>query len=301
MSAARKFWVVAASLGLLMLAPAVMAGPARFTTIDYPGAVATYTLGINPAGDIVGGYVDAETEHGFVLRSGTFTPFDYPGSVWTEAEAITPEGEVLGQYGLSDNTTHGFLLRKGAFHPVDVPEQPSDEGLPNTMPVKISPEGTIVGCYHESTPDGSTILSTMYGFVMTGDRVISFPLAGSMNNGVNPAGDVTGILFVGTAVPSSYVMNKKGKKDVTTWFQFPGSKATQAWDINSKGVIVGFHRDATGVHGFVREREQMTSFDVPGSIATRAYGINAPGDIIGYYSDSTGDHGFLLSGRGPAK
>lgn len=60
--------------------------------------------------------------------------------------------------------------------------------------------------------------------------------------------------------------------------------------------IVGFHRDATGIHGFVRRREDMTSFDVPGATATYGNGINTQGDIVGYFIDSTGGyHGFLWS------
>jgi hypothetical protein len=41
----------------------------RFTTIDFPGAVATDLNDINPSGDIVGQYADSDgNEHGFILR-----------------------------------------------------------------------------------------------------------------------------------------------------------------------------------------------------------------------------------------
>src|SRR5262249_60528628 len=40
----------------------------RFTTIDFPGSVATDLNDINPSGDIVGQYADSDgNEHGFIL------------------------------------------------------------------------------------------------------------------------------------------------------------------------------------------------------------------------------------------
>jgi hypothetical protein len=293
MTFAQKLRFGLLTICILALAPTAFAGPPRFTTIDYPGAVATFAFGINPAGDLVGGYYDnSYNEHGFVLHKGQFVSFDYPGAVWSEGEAITPQGDILGQYGLPDNTVHGFLLRRGGFIPVDVPNQANDVGLPNTMPVHISPSGSIMGCYHQSEPDGSVNLDTMYGFEMNAHGITSFWEARSMHNGINPASDVVGILYSADGkVHQSYVI----KDGVTSWFQFPGSIATQAWDISPTGVMVGFHRNATGVHGFVRRGEDMTSFDVPGASATYPFGVNAIGDITGYFNDATGSHAFLLS------
>jgi uncharacterized membrane protein len=297
MTKTQELSVVTLALCLLTLAP-VVAGPAHFTSINYPGAISTFAYGINPAGDIVGGYVDSlNHEHGFVLSAGSFTSFDWPGSTWTEGWGINPQGDIVGQYGRFENgfnTVHGFLLRDGTFYPIDVP------GQPNTMPVKISPEGTIVGCYHVGNSNGSTQLNTMYGFVLDAAGVTSLSMNRTMNNGINPAGDVVGLYYSPTTgrVEQSYLI----RNDVLTWFQFPGSVATLAWDVSPTGTIVGFHRSSlTGplqFHGLVVERGEMTSFDVPGATATRAYGINAAGDIVGYYGDATGNHGFLLTKRG---
>jgi uncharacterized membrane protein len=279
----------------LMLAVGVAAysGP-RFTTIDFPGAVTTVANGINPAGDIVGAFVDSSgEEHGFLIRAGSFTSFDYPGSVWTEAWGINPQGDIVGQYGLSDNTVHGFLLRDGNLYPVDVP------GQPNTMPVGISPNGTIVGCYHVGTPSGGTILNTMFGFVMDSEGVTSYPMARTMHNGIDPSGDITGNHADPTTgrFINSYVIHD----GVTSWFTFPGSRITRAWDISATGDVVGFYQDSSlHFHGFLLRHDELTSIDVdlPGVTATRAFGINAEGDIVGFYSDATGVHGFLRSRRG---
>ncbi len=292
MTASRKFWA-ALTVCLLALAPAALAGPPQFTTVDYPGAIATFALGINPAGDIVGAWDDSSgSEHGFVLRAGAFASFDYPGAVWTDAYAITPQGDIVGQYGLPDNTTHGFLLRNGEFYPVDVPG-PSDLGKPNTMPFGISPDGTIVGCYHQSTASGSTVAGTMRGFALTPAGVVFNPLAGTMHLGINPSGDITGYSVDGR----SYVLSN----GATSWFTVPGALLTRALGISATGDIVGWYKDAAGkFHGFQLHQGAAVPIDVdlPGVTQTRASGINAVGDIVGYYRDTTGVHGFLLTKRG---
>src|SRR5947208_13054762 len=157
--------------------------PGTFTTIDYPGAVFTQALGINPRGDIVGSYVDSgNVEHGFLLRNGAFTSFDYPTAVWTEGWGILPSGDIVGQYGLPDKTTHGFRLRKGTFTAIDVPNQP------NTMPAKINPDGTIVGCYHVNNSNGGTNANTMYGFAMAlGGLMTCQSLLSTMHHNVDSA------------------------------------------------------------------------------------------------------------------
>ena len=269
---------------VLALVPLPAAGQAQFTTIDYPGADATYALGINPAGDIVGAFEDASGYHGFVFRNGNFSSFDYPDATWTEPRGISPQGDVVGMYGLSDNTVHGFLLRDGVLSNIDVPAQP------NTMPIKISPNGTIVGCYHVSTPAGATILNTMYGFTRSANgAVTSFPLERTMHNGVNASGDIAGIYFDPAGPVYSYAI----RGGVMTTFAVPGSVTTRAWDISATGAIVGWHRNPTGFHGFLLRDGAFTSIDVPGAALTQAFGINPAGQIVGYFIDGTGAHGFL--------
>jgi hypothetical protein len=58
---------------LLLLAVRLVAVAAQgtFTTIDVPGAISTNVTGINPGGDIVGGYISAgSVGHGFLLSKG---------------------------------------------------------------------------------------------------------------------------------------------------------------------------------------------------------------------------------------
>ena len=84
-----------------------------FISFDFPGAVSTQANGINPAGNIVGYYADAEgTNHGFLLSKGAFTRIDVPGSIFTNPGGINPAGEIVGGYVDSNGTGRGFLLSK---------------------------------------------------------------------------------------------------------------------------------------------------------------------------------------------
>lgn len=306
MNTSNSFWRVVLVVCLFAFASVAVAKPERLTTIDYPGAVHTYALGINPAGDIVGAYVDTlGREHGFALRNGQFISFDWPGSTWTDGYGINPRGDIVGQYGWIENgikTTHGFLLKDGALFPVDVP------GQQNTMPFKINPEGMIVGCNHTNlTAAGAIDISKMYGFTLDAAGATSQTIVRSMNLGVNPAGDVVGYYFgTPSAIPSSraewsYLI----RNGVTTWFQYPGAFATLATDISPSGTIVGRYRLQTPAtfHGFVLEDDVFESFDVPGATQTFPFSVSATGDIVGYYVVGAGSaavaHGFLLSRRGP--
>src|SRR5580700_9804702 len=94
-----------------------------YTTIDYPGAIAT-TLngGPNPEGTNIGSYTDTSgVTHGFVLEKGVFTSFDPPGSTSTTPNWISPQGVIVGGYVDAGGTNHGFILDGGKFTTVDFP------------------------------------------------------------------------------------------------------------------------------------------------------------------------------------
>src|ERR1039457_1726381 len=102
-------WVLLAMIGV---AGSARASTPVLTEFDVPGAgvdvqQGTYPLGINPAGVIVGYYVDAsDICHGFVrLTDGTITTFDAPGAstVETTAQAINPSGTVTGFFQDTNN------------------------------------------------------------------------------------------------------------------------------------------------------------------------------------------------------
>ena len=99
---------------LLGFSPAAPNEPS-FTTIDFPGATFTVAFAINPAGEInpagqiVGLYFDAnDVGHGFLLSNGSFTTIDPAGATFAAAEGINPAGQIVGEYDDANGVKHGF-------------------------------------------------------------------------------------------------------------------------------------------------------------------------------------------------
>ena len=81
-------------------------------TIDCPGATFTFLSGIDPQGQMVGGYGTVDGNgHGALVKNGNCIAVDIAGGTNTYANGINPEGDIVGRYTGSDNIVHGFLLR----------------------------------------------------------------------------------------------------------------------------------------------------------------------------------------------
>ena len=271
-----------------------------FTEIHVPGARSTFAFGINPAGHVVGSYVDNATparEHGFVLRDGVFSTIDFPGARYTVARGINPRGDIVGDYALPGEppvNSHGFLLTaEGSFVRVDAPPHTS------TIAQRILPNGAILGCRHDSDR-----MSTMRGILI--DRaggIEELDEFGSMHNGATPDRRLVVGLYMNMMVPGGrtegYVVDDGDFEP----FVFPGSDATQAWDINPRGEIVGFYRTGTAFRGFMRRGDEYFSIAYPGATATRAFGVNPQGDVVGWHTTTvptggTVSRAFLATSRG---
>jgi len=169
-------------------------GNGTFTTIDFPGAIATEALAINPSGVIVGDFHDPATGFlGFIrtpdgtlrvinpnagspaginpagvvtgaaadgsggyVRSpdGTFILFSPPGSASTSPFAINSEGAITGYY-CDAAGCHGFVRSpQGAITGFDPP------GSTFTLAVAINPSGVITGAFLDSS-------GASHGFIRT--------------------------------------------------------------------------------------------------------------------------------------
>ena len=254
----------------------------EYAEIVVPGAVLTNAQGINAGGDVVGFYRDAAAKvRGFVWKGGEVTAIEYPGAVLTEARGISPSGRIVGTYRMPGEpgvNVHGFLLEPdGTFINVDYP------GHTNTIPQRILPDGTILGCRHDHD-----LMETMRGVMILPDGSATETDAfASMHNGATPSGRMIVGLFMNmmTNRTESYVI----ENGEFTEFIVPGSNQTSAWDVNPRGEIVGVYRDAANrIHGFLRTGGHYRSVDVPGATITRVFGINAGGDLVGNFVDSTG-------------
>ena len=289
------------------------------TTIHYPGSTSTAARGLNNSGEIVGTYactasctnpVTGETitagTHGFLLQDGIYTRIDVPGGTSTIARGISEQGAIVGHYNVG-SVTHGFEYVDGNYvHPIDVPADLFDHPgstLRDTLLIRISPQGDVVGCFHED----NIAMTTMHGWLWRngtftvlstphspGDTVSRDP--DTMNNGIAPTGEVVGY-YASSGV--SYVAVNNAIADT---FTFDGNLFTLAYDVNPRGDIVGVYgvNQANTVgspvspRGFLRTKDgAYRSLEVDGASSTQVFGINSIRDIVGQYTDATGTHGFV--------
>lgn len=269
--------LLTAALFVLTLVAPVSAQEREFSTIAPAGARSSTAFGINARGDVVGTFVDQSlVQHGFLLsKNGEFTVIDFPGARGTVARGISPDGDIIGNYSLPGDSSvlgsRGFLLtKKGEFGNVHYP------GHTWETLHRILPDGTILGCYHDTDQ-----MTTMRGVIIGRDGASEIDAFGSMNNGATPdLRLMVGFWFNMMDNQSQGYMIENG---VFTSFMVPGSNATNAWDVNSDGAIVGVYSVGPTVRGFVKTGETYTTIHYPGSTVTRAFGINSRGDIVGNY------------------
>ena len=245
-----------------------------------------------------------------MLRNGKLTTVDAPFSILTQIRGINERGDVVGTFipiqnvGAPGGGFRGLVIRNGGpLTTVDF--QPTHF---NTILMRITPNGTIIGCYHDigiaSGPQDS-----MHGItispngVMTSidDEVHGVQFGGGMhtgtaNNGKKKAG------FLWDHDPRfNRSRGYEIEKDKFVLFDVPGSLYTQAWDVNNSGDIVGMYGDGDVVadahlraRGFLKSNDTYQSIVYPGAVDTRAFGINPARDIVGSYVSKDGHtHGFV--------
>ena len=284
---------VAVAFAMLSIAAAQ-----QYTTIDFPGAIATDIAGgPNPQGTSVGFQQDTSgVLHGFTLtKQGVFTSFDPPGSTFTVAFFIDPQGVIVGEYFDSSFVSHGFILDGGKYTSVNVP------GAAGTGLGGINPSGEISGFTCSDPACGLTGFPNMnHSFVESKNGVFTI---------FDPPGATSSI--AGTGNPSGAVVggytNNGGSTCITecqgyllehgtfTTINFPQSTFTSLSGVNAPGDIVGAYVDAAGVfHSFLLSKGVYESFDPPGAAFSLASGINPGGIIGGVYVDSAGvEHGYI--------
>src|SRR5579872_1635777 len=274
----------------------------NFRSLDIPGAGSTSALGINPEGDIVGRYVVGSAGHGFLLSKGVVTNIDPPYGIsgTSAAWGINPEGDIVGLYTDHGTIAGGDALRTraflrdtaGNFTRIDFP------GAENTFAIKISSTGQVVGCYHHQNADFAVSGGgTMHGYVYQNGSYQSFPVPGTMHNGITPDGRIiVGVWFPTPAEFHAY----KVQDGVYALLELPSYVVlSDARDVNPSGEIVGYFLDSSGKHhGFLLTRAGFTTIDFPGAnvALTNAWGIDPEGNIVGIYITTDGHtHGFVAT------
>jgi probable HAF family extracellular repeat protein len=269
---------------------------ARYTQVDYPGAVLTEIAGgPNLQGTSVGAYelTSGGAFHGFArTANGVFTPIDVPGATSTVPSFINLEGVIVGSYTDSTGTSHGFVLNGGKYTTVNYPD-----AIGSALS-SINDLGEMSGFYCSDIACDAS--ATFHSFVLSRSGVFtSFDppgATGSEPSTVSLLGVVVGS-YDTVEEPTCatqclvYVLSF-GKYTILS---YPGSSFTFAGGANVFNTVAGIYFDSAGNgHGFLESNGNYTSFDYPGASFTEGSGINALGVVVGLFTDSSGNtHGFV--------
>ena len=249
----------------------VRAANGTFTQIDAPDAgtgpfpQGTFPsnitpMGINPAGAIIGFYVDVSSvQHGFVRApNGIITEFDPTGSIFTDPNAINAVGAITGFYFDANFVGHGFLRTPdGTITSFDAPGADHTPGSGNgTFGVGLTPNGEIEGVDVD-------VNGVLHGFVRsTNGTFITYDAPGAgtgagqgtLPESNNTPGAITGQFIDGNFVNHAFVRSNQG---TFSTFDVPGmgtgeGQGTIPVDNNDLGAIVGEAIDGGNViHGFL--------------------------------------------------
>lgn len=162
----------------------------------------------------------------------------------TPTFSINDKGAITGFYDDANQTGHGFVrAADGTITTFD----PS--GSTRTEGDAINDKGVIAGSYLDT--EGG-----WHGYVRAADGTITaFDPAESATfvQGINEKGAISGLYYDENSVGHGFVRSANGK---ITRFSAPNANLTEAWHINSNGVIAGwwyrnFNSDA---HGFLSSK-----------------------------------------------
>jgi hypothetical protein len=280
--------LTAASVLFAVLAIAVPAARSQtFTSFDPPGSILTSTVSINPAGQIVGTYLDANfVTHGFVrAANGAITSFDAPGAgVATFPVAITPQGSIVGTYLDANFATQIFLRAKdGTFTTLEIPSP----GAIFFGELVANLAGGIAGEYIDSNGNPSVFLRSPSGNFTLFELPPAFEPSFFAPNiaALTPGGTILGNYIDANFGVHGWLRTIDGK---FTTFDAPNGGAfffgAAPTSINDSGIVAGFYSDAnSGLRGFLRASNGVFStFATPqlGSFGGAA-SINSSGAVAG--------------------
>ena len=256
-----------------------------FESIDLPGTEFLALTASSDFGDYAGytRSTDGEKEVGFTFIDGVFTTYDFPGSQKTHFYALGNDGRAAGHYQDSDGLYHGVIVENGELRQYDFPDAVQTEiygisdvtgaltgnfvdasgvhrgysgdetvefpGAAETHAHFVNASGGMVGSYVDADGIFHPYVRTPEGRFVSLDLPNAEALEYFFLHGINDARIVVARSKRVGSVPRTYVGTfQEGLQEFTV----PGSIATDGWNINQDGSIVGHYDSADGRrHGFI--------------------------------------------------
>ena len=112
------------------------------STIYQPGSTETKTLGLNDAGQVVGGFRGMGGSHAYVGDTSVLMAISVPGATATpQASGINSSGNIVGNF-MAGGVARGFLDTSGAG-------RQSTSGSSGTQALGVNDAGQIVGSFSD--------------------------------------------------------------------------------------------------------------------------------------------------------
>ncbi|HTZ98108.1 MAG TPA: hypothetical protein VMB18_17025 [Terriglobales bacterium] len=168
-----------------------------YTTVSYPGALASGLSSINDLGEMSGFYCSdlacdsSAVFHSFVLsRTGVFTSFDPPGATGSEPSTVSLLGVVVGSYDTIEEPTCTtqclvYVLSQGRYATLSYP------GALFTFAGGGNVWNAVTGIYFDSSGNG-------HGFLENNGIYTSFDYPGASfteATGINALGVTVGVFI----------------------------------------------------------------------------------------------------------
>jgi probable HAF family extracellular repeat protein len=243
-----------------------------------PGQVENIAVGINAQGDIVG-HDQTGRARAFLYRNGVLQELNTPAG-GTQVSAINDVGQVVGFA-----PGGAFVWHNGVTTPLPTSGAPAAE----SQPYAINNAGQIVGRVANEAALWSNGQLQRLGVLARGPGGLAYSTAHAINEQGHIVGSsTTAVLF---PYPHAFLRANGSMTDLGT---LPGDNQSEAFDINSRGEVVGYSTVMSGGIGstvypdraFLYHEGQiqdLNSLISPNSgwVLRRAHKINDNGVIIG--------------------
>src|SRR6266704_2486561 len=209
--------------GFLKFSNTPLIGPQPTITIfDAPGAgtgpgQGTLPFAINPAGTVLGYYIDAgDARHGFLrTRGGAITTFDAPnagtgpgqGTIVFSVDCLNPAGAITATSLDASDVYHGVLRAPdGTITTFDAPGAGTGPGQ-GTVPENISTPGVVTGNYVDASDVNHGFVRAKHGAITTFDvpGAGTGPGQGTIPFCNNPVDAITGVYIDASDVDHGFL------------------------------------------------------------------------------------------------
>lgn len=204
----------------------------NFSFFTFPGSSATTAGNINNNSQIVGSFVKAGFEHGFVVHNGNFQQIDVPfANSGTLATSIDNKGNIVGFFfEAGTNLPRGFLRQtNGTFTKFTFPGSVSSEAT------GINVNSIIVGKYQLGD-----VMGLDHGFMVRNGSFmnIDFPTAvNTRPSGINDMNEIVGTYTLADNAVHGFVLVLATNTFIT--IDRPGETFTNIAGVNNNDQIVG--------------------------------------------------------------